>query len=66
MWDELARAGGGMIFAQLSVNSMALPPVLNAGSEEMKAKIVPDIACGKKFISLAIFNFQKIFLIFAL
>jgi alkylation response protein AidB-like acyl-CoA dehydrogenase len=54
MWDELARAGGGMIFAQLSVNSMALPPVLNAGSEEMKAKIVPDIACGKKFISLAI------------
>jgi hypothetical protein len=43
-----------MIFAQLGVNSMALPPVLNAGSEELKARVVPDIARGKEFISLAI------------
>jgi len=54
LWDELARCGGGMVFAQLSVNSMALPPILKAGSEEMKNRIVPDIVSGKKFISLAI------------
>ncbi|CAK9002867.1 Acyl-CoA dehydrogenase AFT10-1 (AF-toxin biosynthesis protein 10-1) [Durusdinium trenchii] len=54
LWDELARCGGGMVFAQLSVNSMALPPVLNAGSDELKARVVPDVVSGKKFISLAL------------
>ena len=54
LWDELARCGGGMAFAQLGVNSMALPPVLNAGSEELKAEVVPGIVRGEKFISLAI------------
>jgi len=43
-----------MAFAQLSVNSMALPPILVAGSEEMKRRVVPDVVKGKKFISLAI------------
>lgn len=28
--------------------------VLNFGSEELKARIVPDVFAGKKFISLAI------------
>jgi len=54
LWDELARVGGGMVFAHLSVNSMALPPLLNAGSEELKRKVVPDIVRGEKFISLCI------------
>lgn len=54
MWDELARMGGGMVFAQLSVNSMGLPPVLIGGSEELKRRIVPDIVRGRKFISLAV------------
>ena len=33
---------------------IGLPPVLNFGSRELQAKIVPDILAGKKFICLAI------------
>lgn len=54
LWDELARCGGGMCFAALSVNSMALPPVLFAGSEELKKKVAPGVIRGEKFIALAI------------
>ncbi|KAF8318498.1 acyl-CoA dehydrogenase NM domain-like protein [Clavulina sp. PMI_390] len=39
-------ANGGMV--------IGLPPVINFGSAELKAKIVPDVFAGKKFISLAI------------
>jgi alkylation response protein AidB-like acyl-CoA dehydrogenase len=37
---------------------IGLPPVLNFGSEELKARIVPDILRGKKFICLAISEAQ--------
>lgn len=33
---------------------IGLPPVLNFGSDELKARIVPDVFAGKKFICLAI------------
>lgn len=33
---------------------IGLPPVLNFGSDELKARIVPDVLAGRKFISLAI------------
>jgi alkylation response protein AidB-like acyl-CoA dehydrogenase len=33
---------------------IGLPPLLNFGSEELKARIGPDILAGKKFICLAI------------
>ncbi|KAF8532188.1 acyl-CoA dehydrogenase/oxidase [Gautieria morchelliformis] len=33
---------------------IGLPPVLNFGSPELQAKIVPDVFAGKKFICLAI------------
>src|SRR5277367_3283173 len=33
---------------------IGLPPVLNFGSEELKARIVPEVFAGKKFICLAI------------
>jgi alkylation response protein AidB-like acyl-CoA dehydrogenase len=33
---------------------IGLPPVLNFGSDELKAGIVPDIFAGKKFICLAV------------
>jgi alkylation response protein AidB-like acyl-CoA dehydrogenase len=33
---------------------IGLPPVLNFGSDEIKAKVVPDVLDGKKFICLAI------------
>lgn len=33
---------------------IGLPPVLNFGSEAIKAQVVPDVLAGKKFICLAI------------
>ena len=33
---------------------IGLPPVLNFGSPELQARIVPDVLSGKKFICLAI------------
>jgi alkylation response protein AidB-like acyl-CoA dehydrogenase len=33
---------------------IGLPPILNFGSPELKAKIVPEVFSGKKFICLAI------------
>jgi alkylation response protein AidB-like acyl-CoA dehydrogenase len=33
---------------------IGLPPVLNFGSPELKARIVPEVLSGKKFICLAI------------
>lgn len=33
---------------------IGLPPVLNFGSDELKARVVPEVFAGKKFISLAI------------
>ena len=33
---------------------IGLPPVMNFGSDELKARIIPEVLSGKKFISLAI------------
>lgn len=33
---------------------IGLPPVINFGSEEIKARVVPEVFAGKKFICLAI------------
>lgn len=33
---------------------IGLPPVLNYGSPAMKAKVLPEVFSGKKFIALAI------------
>ncbi|KAL0064807.1 hypothetical protein AAF712_008204 [Marasmius tenuissimus] len=53
--QELARCGArGYGDGLLAGKVIGLPPVLNFGSEELKARIVPDILTGKKFICLAI------------
>ena len=33
---------------------IGLPPVLNFGSSELKARVIPEVLSGKKFICLAI------------
>jgi alkylation response protein AidB-like acyl-CoA dehydrogenase len=38
----------------MSGSVIGLPPVLNFGSPEIKAKVVPDVLGGKKLICLAI------------
>jgi alkylation response protein AidB-like acyl-CoA dehydrogenase len=54
LWDELARMAGGNVLGQMSINSMALPPIFLAGSDEMKKKVIKDVVTGKKNICLAI------------
>jgi alkylation response protein AidB-like acyl-CoA dehydrogenase len=54
MCDEMARMGGAYVLGQAAINSMALPPILNAGSEEMKRRVVPAVVRGEKNICLAI------------
>ena len=52
--DEMARLGGGGVLNQLGINSMALPPILHAGSDYLKNKVCRDVITGKKAICLAI------------
>ena len=54
LWDELARIGGGGVLGQLGINSMALPPVITAGTDAQKALVCRDVISGRKNISLAI------------
>lgn len=53
--QELVRIGSPGYMAGLGAGMViGLPPVLNFGTPEMKATILPDILAGKKFIALAI------------
>jgi alkylation response protein AidB-like acyl-CoA dehydrogenase len=53
--QELVRCGArGYADGIQSGAVIGLPPVLNFGSEELKAKVVPEVFSGKKFICLAI------------
>ena len=50
----MSRMGGGGVLGQAAINSMALPPIFLAGSEEMKEKVCRPVISGKKNICLAI------------
>ncbi|KAI7937667.1 hypothetical protein MJO28_015214 [Puccinia striiformis f. sp. tritici] len=53
--QELARLGApGYLDGLLAGMVIGLPPVLNFGTPELKAKIVPEVLSGKKYIALAI------------
>jgi len=54
LWDELARMGGGGVLGQMSINSMALPPVMQHGSQRLRDLVCRDVVTGKKNICLAI------------
>ena len=58
MWivavQELARAGAGGVAASLKSNSIGAPPIANAGSDELKRRVLPDILAGRKISALAI------------
>lgn len=52
---ELGRLGTrGYVDGLLAGGVIGLPPVLNFGSPEIQAKVVPEVLSGKKFICLAI------------
>jgi len=53
--QEIVRCGArGYGDGLLGGKVIGLPPVINFGSEELKAKVVPEVLSGKKFICLAI------------
>jgi len=53
--QEFARCGARGYGDGLNGGQViGLPPVLNFGSDELKAQVVPDVLAGKKFICLAI------------
>ncbi|KAF8211642.1 acyl-CoA dehydrogenase/oxidase [Mycena galopus ATCC 62051] len=52
---ELARFGTrGFVDGLLNGAVIGVPPILNYGSPELQARVVPDILNGKKFLALAI------------
>lgn len=52
--EELGRVGAGGVTAALMIHGIGLPPILASGSEDMKARIAPDVLAGRQQISLAI------------
>lgn len=52
--EELARIGVGGIPASLMVHTIGLPPIINWGTEAMKAAIAPAVLRGEDWISLGI------------
>jgi acyl-CoA dehydrogenase len=52
--EELARVGAGGINASLMVHSIGLPPILALGSEDMKARVAPQVLSGNKIICLCV------------
>lgn len=52
--EEFARAGCGGVSASLFSHTIGTPPILNAGSEATKARVLPDILAGRKLSALAI------------
>lgn len=52
--EELARPGAGGIVAALMTHGIGLPPILAAGSAELKQRIAPPVLAGEMIIALGI------------
>ena len=52
--EEMARCSSGGINASLLSHSIGLPPILAAGSDEIKQRIAPAVLSGEKIQALAI------------
>lgn len=51
---ELANVGAGGLLAGLMIHGVALPPILAAGSKEMKDRIAPAVLSGEKILALGV------------
>ena len=52
---EYGRLGlRGSVDGLLAGGVIGLPPILNFGSPELQARVVPDVLSGKKYICLAV------------
>lgn len=52
--DEMSRLGAGGVGASLMTHGIGLPPVLAAGSDDLKARIAPPVLAGDTIIALGI------------
>ncbi|PIE41282.1 MAG: acyl-CoA dehydrogenase [Gammaproteobacteria bacterium] len=52
--EEIARCGSGGVWASFGSHDIGLPPILNWGSPELKARICPAVLRGEKIQALAI------------
>ena len=52
--QEIARAGCGGVGAGLFSHTIGAPPILHRGSEDMKARVLPQILSGERICALAI------------
>ena len=52
--EELARAGSGGISAALGSHTIGLPPIIAAGGDVLRQRVVPPVLAGKKISALAI------------
>ncbi|MCB9476622.1 MAG: acyl-CoA dehydrogenase family protein, partial [Deltaproteobacteria bacterium] len=52
--EEICRCGSMGLIAGLGSHGIAVPPILNLGTEEQKQRFVPPVLAGEKIASLAI------------
>lgn len=52
--EEMARAGAGGIPAGLGSNAIAIPPIAVAGTEDLKAALLPPLVAGTAIGALAV------------
>ncbi|MDP9085226.1 MAG: acyl-CoA dehydrogenase family protein [Pseudomonadota bacterium] len=52
--QELARAGSGGLSASLMSHTIGMPPLIAAGREELKARILPEVVAGRMISALAV------------
>ncbi|MDR1968172.1 MAG: acyl-CoA dehydrogenase family protein [Burkholderiaceae bacterium] len=52
--EEFARSGCGGVSASLGSHSIALPPLLKAGSEALKQRVIAPVLAGQKIAALAV------------
>jgi acyl-CoA dehydrogenase len=52
--EEFARCSSGGIVASLNSHTIGLPPVLAAGSEALKRRVIPPVLRGEKIAALAV------------
>lgn len=52
--EELCRPGAGGVPASLMSHGIACPPIVAAGSEELKRRVLPNVLAGEKIAALAI------------
>ena len=52
--EEFARCGAGGVQASLNTHGIALPPILAAGSEALKRRVIPPVLAGQKIAALAV------------